>query len=310
MFDYPLLEVLIAIERNGDFERAAKSLGVSKSYVSQRLCLLEDRMGANVVCRETQSVNQFGNRLCRHFEYVRLLEQQFLHRHNELFDIEDPGPITITVAVGDESLDSWFRTILRQLHSSQNRLFLDVIQASEAEIEHEMMRGGVYAAISAREDTLTGFNRHYLGQHAYKATATPDFIHRFFKDGVSETSLLVAPAMQTSLDSNLRHRWMKQAVGHHQSDDVPIVPSVHALVNTCLEGEIWAVNSSILVDQHLSSGRLVELLPGMMLTSDLYWHVSRFLSHSMRHLTACILSAFEQQFLQVNEETIARSATG
>lgn len=299
MFDYPLLEVLAAIEKTGEFEGAAKVLGVSKSYISQRLCLLEDRMGANTVCRDTTQLTQFGSRLCRHYEFTRLLEQQFLHDNAELFNVEAPGPITVTIAVGDESLQSWFSSILRQLHSSNNRFFLDIIQASESEIQDQMIAGRVHAAISTTKDPLPGFDAHYLGQHSYKAVAAPKFIKQYFKDGISPHSLTKAPAMQTSADDDLRERWMIRAVGENQSDDVTIVPSVHSLINNCLRGDIWAVNSSLLVDKHLTSGELKELDPGLTLTSDLYWHINRALTGSMQQVTNSILANAAEELLQM-----------
>jgi len=73
MFDYPLLEALYAVEKAGDFESVARSHGVSKSAISQSLKLLEERLGATTVCRDTIQPTHFGSQLCRHL---------FCHRFN------------------------------------------------------------------------------------------------------------------------------------------------------------------------------------------------------------------------------------
>ncbi|WP_176328162.1 LysR family transcriptional regulator, partial [Burkholderia vietnamiensis] len=51
MLDYPLLEALAAVIRHGSFERAARDLNVSPSAVSQRVKLLEERVGSVLVKR-------------------------------------------------------------------------------------------------------------------------------------------------------------------------------------------------------------------------------------------------------------------
>ena len=47
MFDYKLIEALAAIAEKGGFDKAAKSLHITQSAVSQRLKLLEDQMGSD-----------------------------------------------------------------------------------------------------------------------------------------------------------------------------------------------------------------------------------------------------------------------
>ncbi|HDQ7432380.1 TPA: LysR family transcriptional regulator, partial [Pseudomonas aeruginosa] len=53
LFDYKLLAALAAVVEQGGFERAAQALGLSQSAVSQRIKLLEARVGQPVLVRET-----------------------------------------------------------------------------------------------------------------------------------------------------------------------------------------------------------------------------------------------------------------
>lgn len=53
MFDYAHLEALLAVEREGSFEGAVRALGVTSSAVSQRIRLLEERIGAIVINRQS-----------------------------------------------------------------------------------------------------------------------------------------------------------------------------------------------------------------------------------------------------------------
>ncbi|HCP56021.1 MAG TPA: ArgP/LysG family DNA-binding transcriptional regulator, partial [Pseudomonas sp.] len=74
MFDYKLLAALAAVVEQGGFERAAQMLGLSQSAVSQRIKLLEARVGQPVLLRETPpQATEVGRRLLNHVQQVRLL---------------------------------------------------------------------------------------------------------------------------------------------------------------------------------------------------------------------------------------------
>ncbi|NWD92267.1 LysR family transcriptional regulator, partial [Pseudomonas sp. K5002] len=53
MFDYKLLSALAAVVEQAGFERGAQVLGISQSAISQRIKLLEARIGQPVLVRAT-----------------------------------------------------------------------------------------------------------------------------------------------------------------------------------------------------------------------------------------------------------------
>jgi LysR family transcriptional regulator, chromosome initiation inhibitor len=70
MFDYPQLSALAAVVRTGSFERAAQQLHVTPSAVSQRIKLLEERLGTVLVvqvspARQRRSDSACANMLSR-----------------------------------------------------------------------------------------------------------------------------------------------------------------------------------------------------------------------------------------------------
>lgn len=76
MFDYKLLAALAAVIEQGGFERAAQVLGLSQSAISQRIKLLEARVGQPVLVRATPpSPTDVGRQLLNHVQQVRLLER-------------------------------------------------------------------------------------------------------------------------------------------------------------------------------------------------------------------------------------------
>ena len=65
MFDYKLLSALAAVVEQAGFERAAQVLGLSQSAISQRIKLLEARVGQPVLVRGTPPYRaQMDRRWC------------------------------------------------------------------------------------------------------------------------------------------------------------------------------------------------------------------------------------------------------
>ncbi len=76
MFDYKLLSALAAVVEQAGFERGAQVLGLSQSAISQRIKLLEARVGQPVLVRATPPTpTDIGRRLLNHVQQVRLLER-------------------------------------------------------------------------------------------------------------------------------------------------------------------------------------------------------------------------------------------
>ena len=73
MLDYAGLEALAAVVREGSFERAARKLHVTPSAVSQRIKLLEERVGQVLVLRgQPCSGTDAGRRLCLHLSLIHI----------------------------------------------------------------------------------------------------------------------------------------------------------------------------------------------------------------------------------------------
>lgn len=300
MFDYPLLQFLSTIERERNFERAALSLGVSKSYLSQSLRLLEERMGGVVVCRQSVTPTYFGRMLCRHMENVSLLEHRFLTQHKSLFKVESPDPITIKVAIDNDSLSSWIRAITSTLSPSDNQYFLDILTCDASRSKEMMNLGQIHCALSISPEPLEGFDCYPLGTHYYRAVASPKFFKEHFSLEVSKDTLSKTPAMIDRDDTARLSLWIKMATGQAFTPPAHIVPSANAILNNCLDGKVWGISSSLLVDTHIEQGNLVELVPGVAVQYDLYWHNNKHLSNLLGNLIDSILQE-TQRITRIND---------
>ena len=107
MFDYKLLNALAAVVEQAGFDRAARALGLSQSAVSQRIKLLEARLGQPVLLRATPpQPTEVGRRLLNHVQQVRLLERDLQGQVPEL----DEGrlPERLRIALNADSLSTWW----------------------------------------------------------------------------------------------------------------------------------------------------------------------------------------------------------
>ena len=117
MFDYKLLAALAAVVEQGGFERAAQVLGLSQSAVSQRIKLLEARVGQPVLVRETPpSATEVGRRLLNHVQQVRLLERD-LQAQVPALD-EGAAPERLRIALNADSLATWLAPALARFEGN------------------------------------------------------------------------------------------------------------------------------------------------------------------------------------------------
>ena len=156
MFTDPLLAALSAIHRRGSFDLAAASLGVTPSAISQRLKLLEERMGTVLIRRgQPCTATQAGLRLIRHHDEVALLQSQLTQDLPQL----NAGPATIRIAVNADSLATW---VIPALAATNDMLF-DLVIDDQDHSQAWLKRGEVSATITSHPGPLQGCDTIPLG---------------------------------------------------------------------------------------------------------------------------------------------------
>jgi LysR family transcriptional regulator (chromosome initiation inhibitor) len=298
MFDPSHLVALSAILRSGSFERAASELGLTQSAVSQRIRLLEELVGTPLViraqpCRATDA----GQRLFRHAEELRLLEQELradLGMGGEARSAASDdarGWPTVRLAVNADSLATWF---LPSLGRAGDLLF-DLVVDDQDHSADWLKRGEVRAAISSAQKPVQGCDCRPLGALRYVATASPDFCRRWFgDDGVTAAGLKRAPLLTFNAKDRLQARWAEQAFGSAATGPSHWLPSSQAFVDAAVAGLGWGMNPEVLAGPALADGRLVLLKADSPLDVPLYWHVSRSVQRLMQPVTQAVLDAARQ----------------
>ncbi len=290
MLDYAALSALAAVVQEGSFERAARTLHVTPSAVSQRIRLLEERLGCALVvrdhpCRATEA----GQRLCRHVDQVRLLE----HALHGALPALAPAPearVRLPVAVNADSLATWFMPAVAAF-AAQAPVLLDV-QVDDQEHTAERLRSGaVLAAVTARAQPVVGCNTRPLGEMRYLAVATPTFVARHFAGGVGAASLARAPSLMFSLKDDLQTQWVRRLCRREVELPRHMLPSTQAFVDAALGDMGWGLHPQALIAPLLAAGRLVELVPDSPLDVPLHWQHARAASALIDGLSGAVLAA-------------------
>lgn len=269
MFDYKLLAALAAVVEQGGFERAAQVLGLSQSAVSQRVKLLEARVGQPVLVRAAPPApTEIGTRLLNHVQQVRLLERDL---QAQVPALDEGGlPERLRIAINADSLATWWAPAVAD-YCSSHRVLMDLV-VEDQEVGLKRMRAGeVAGCICAAERPVAGARSLALGAMRYRALASPGFVARHFSRGVTAEALLNAPSIVYGPDDQLQHRYLA-ALGIQGAFPHHLCPSSEGFVRLTQAGLGWGLVPEHQVEGELAQGELVELIPQRPIDVPLYWH--------------------------------------
>ena len=290
MLDYASMNALAAVVREGSFERAARTLHVTPSAVSQRIRQLEERVGCALVVRgQPCTATETGRRMCQHVDRVLLLEQE-LHGTLPALAADSTVRVGLPVAVNADSLATWFAPAVAT-YAAQAPVLLDVSVDDQDHTFEWLRNGTVLAAVTGTARAATGCSTQPLGAMRYVATASPSFMAQYFGAGVGAGSLARAPALVFNTKDELQSRWVHRLCHRHVELPRHYLPSSHAFVEATLAGMGWGMNPLVMVRQQLASGALVELVPDTPLDVPLHWQQTRAASKVLDGLTRHIVAA-------------------
>ena len=298
MLDYSLVAAVAAVVREGSFERAAEALHVTPSAVSQRVKLIEERLGRPLVvrgqpCRATAA----GEALCRHAERLALMEHELAAAVPGLPGLSALGgaatgmPPTLALAVNADSQATWFVAAAAEVAGAHGWLF-DLRIEDQDHTAEQLARGEVLAAVTALAAPLRGCRSLPLGALRYRATASPAFVQRHFAAGVDAAALASAPCLVFNRQDRLQDRWMAQQLGGAVvAPPRHWLPSTQGFIDAARAGLGWGLNPEPLVRGELEAGTLQELVPGAVLDVPLHWQQWRAAEALLAPLTQAVRRA-------------------
>lgn len=293
-FDYPLLEALAAVVREGTFDGAAQSLGISSLTIGERIRLLEETTGAVLLIRDRQCIpTQFGQQLCRHLDQVQLMEEDLRRSFASVDRLDTDGPSVIRVAVNADSLATWFPEVVRSA-GSKLKLHFEVIPDDQEHTAERLRDGEVLAAITSETDTLPGCRRIDLGSIEYIAVASESFLDGRLAGEVSAESLSAATYVVFDRKDTLPLQWLMKAFGRPARLRGHWIPSFSGYLACCLNGSGWGMMPRHSVGDYLLDGSLRELVPGTSIMVPLHWQSIAPNSEIMTALSSIVMQVAGQ----------------
>jgi len=281
MHDYSQLEALSAVIRTGSFDAAAAQLGVTQSAVSQRIKLLEERVGAVLVKRgQPCTGTNAGLQLATHTDQVRLMEKAL-----EFGLPSSDGQTPVRIAVNADSLATWLLPALAEHDSFLYDLIID-----DQDHSADWLRAGeVAAAVTGHPGPVQGCDSHPLGAMRYFATASPEYMARHMPDGPTADAFEQAPAMTFNDKDRLQTDWAKGIAGRVVNLPKHRLASSQGFVEAARLSIGWGMNPESLSRTELAKGTLVEVAPNAPMDVPLYWQVSRLTAEPLRALTRSVM---------------------
>jgi len=272
-------------------------LSVTPSAISQRIRLLEERVGCALVVRgQPCTATAMGRRLCQHVDRVMLLEQE-LQEAVPAFAPEGAVRVSLPVAVNADSLATWFAPVIATF-GAETPVLLDVAVDDQDYTAEWLRSGKVLGAVTATARPAAGCNSRALGAMRYVAAASPAFVARHFPEGVGAGSLARAPSLVFNNKDELQARWAQRLCHRHVELPRHTLPSPQAFATAALAGMGWGMHIEAMVAPLLQEGVLVELIADTVLDVPLYWQYARSASSLLDDLTRRIVSAARTALLQ------------
>lgn len=284
------LAALVAIIREGNFERASQILNVTPSAISQRIRALEERMGTVLIIRDTPCRPTVeGKKLYRHALQVHLLERDLL---SEMRRADAQERQVIPVAVNADSLAIWFYKAIQLFHQ-ETGAFMETFADDQTHTTEWLKEGRVLGAVTSLSKPIQGCRVERLKPMRYIPMASPAFMKQYFPKGLTQDSFQSAPILAFSRKDRLQHDFIKKIIGKSLSEDPPShwYPSSNSFQDAAVAGLGWGMAPEPLIRPYLKSGALVNMSPKHDIELPLYWQSWRLTSPTLEALTRAVKKA-------------------
>ena len=293
--DYRLIAALDAVITKRSFERAADQLCITQSAVSQRIRQLEKQLGQPLLVRsQPPQPTSTGQRLLALFRRVQLLEQEAMP---ELQPDRESHFLPLALAINADTVATWLIPALTPV-LKELLIELDFRIADESRTLDLLRKGEVLGAVSTEPSPVTGCIADRLGRIEYVCVASPEFIERYFPNGVDRASLMKAPATAFDHFDDMHQRYLEMHFDLPPGE-VPchIVGTSEAFVSLAKAGVAYGMIPDLMIRDALASGELVELLPDIRHNRVLFWHRWALESDTMKKVSAKLIDYAQEQLL-------------
>lgn len=288
MLNHKALAALAAVIAEQSFDKAAASLHLTQSAISQRVKQLETQFGLALVVRSTPvRATSAGRKLLNFYRQVEVLERDLL---SQLQPREAHGWRRFSLGVNADTLAIWLLPAVADWCSA-NRVLLNLKVDDQDQTHRLLAAGEVLACISSQYRVQQGCDCTSLGAMAYLCVASRSFRDQYFPRGMNRKSIRKAPVILFNNKDELQFQYLlryfdlqRHELFYHS------VPSSEGYLEWMLRGLGFGMVPEVQARPYLENNSLCELNPGKALLVDLYWHRWSLKSAFMDQLTALIVA--------------------
>jgi len=286
-FTLDQLGTLLALIEEGTFDKAARSLHITASAVSQRVKAMEQSCGRVLVQRTTPvALTDAGALVLRYARQVELLEADTARA------LRDSGPagqaVRVSLAVNADSLATWFLGALAGVADELDVAF-DLHREDQEHTLSLLRSGAVMAAVTSSRETIQGCVTEPLGRMRYRAVATPDFVARRLPAGLA--GLSTAPVVTFDRNDDLQDAFLRTHKGRPGEAPRHVIPASNDFARAVLLGLGWGVLPEQQCLAEIAAGSLVELAAAHPVDVPLYWQRWNLSSPLLDAVSAAVQAA-------------------
>jgi DNA-binding transcriptional LysR family regulator len=165
------IEEYICVVESGSFTAAAETLGVSKSYVSKQISLLEDRLGVRLLQRTTRrlTLTESGSTF---FGYCKDMAEQFDQAETTLSDLQHRPRGTLKLALNSRYGTQYMAAAVAEFSQKYPEVSVEV-HSSYRDVDLLEENYDLAMRYDKLEDS--SFHARRLGGHSLCLCAAPDY---------------------------------------------------------------------------------------------------------------------------------------
>lgn len=280
-------EAFLAVAETGSFEQAALRLNITASAVTLRLQTLEKKLGHVLIVRERPCRPTLaGQSLLHYLQHSKLLEHNFLQN---LTGQTANAFYQVNIATNADSLATWLLPLLKNL-LIEEKIVIHFQVDDQSQTHHLLEAGLVNACVTTESEAMKGCVAEYLGEMHYRFVATPDFLQRWFGQGVTRNALRAAPALIFNEKDDLHTQSIQKNFGLNPSQyPHHFIPSSTAFFDAITMGLGYGWLPDYQSKDLLAAGKLIELSTELSIDLALYWHHWNQQSIQLQKITAVML---------------------
>jgi len=261
--DAQQLAAFAAVVELGSFDAAASRLHVTPSAVSQRIKTLEHAVGQVLIRREKPcTATAAGIPLLRLAAQTALLESEALAEMTGL-----PDRLTrVALAVNADSMATWFTDVFGALP----HVLFDVRIEDQDRSARLLREGAVMGAVTTERTAVAGCRTRPLGVMRYLPVASPDFVDRYLRDGVTAATMAAAPSLAWNHDDALQDSLLRKLFRRSVPRPVHYVPTSEGFRAATTVGLGWAMYPERAAAESLVDGTFVQIADAQ-LDVPLFW---------------------------------------